>query len=86
MMLSLLHHCLACGVGMAIVLLGYGVTDRRRGLPVGWGLRQRLPTASLMLAALVAWDMLPMGWHLPMGAGVGVLCMILLFRQAGRST
>ena len=86
MMLSLLHHCLYCGLGVAIVLLLESLMDRRRGLSVSRGLRRRLPTALVVLAVFVTWDMLPMAWHLPLAVTVGVLCMAALFRDALRSS
>ncbi len=84
MMLSLLYHCLACGLGVAVALLACGLRDWWRGLPAFQGLRRRLPVALLCLTGFVAWDMLPIAWHLPLGVGVGVLCLTALFREAIR--
>ena len=84
MLATWLHHCLYFGIGIAASLLLGGLSDRRRGLPVGRGLWRRLPVAALVLGACAVWALLPMPWHLPLVVVVSLVCMGLLFRSALR--
>ena len=83
-MQSLIHDSLGIGIGFGVLLLIGILTDRRRGLPLRQGLRQRLPGDAAFCAALLVWGRLPRGWHLPLAVAMGVVCMCLLFRQALR--
>ena len=82
MVQSLIHHFLGISIGVGIVLFVCCLGDRQRGLPLRQSLRQRLPGAAVVSATLLGWDLLPVGWHLPLAITVGVVCMGLLFRQA----
>jgi hypothetical protein len=80
--MSLIGHCLGIFVGVGVALSIFCVADRRRGLPLRQSLRERLPGAAAWSAAVFVWDLLPRGWHLPLAGTVGVVCLVLLFRQA----